>query len=152
MSVLIQPELWAQAAVGGLLIGAAATLLLLGLGRVAGISGILGGLLASVRDRAVPAAADRAWRWWFLGGLLAGSALAGLLIGETSRSPTVGWGPLLLAGVLVGYGTRLGSGCTSGHGVCGLARFSTRSLVATLVFMAAGMATVFLTRHLLGGS
>lgn len=126
---------------GGGLIGASAALLLLANGRIAGISGIAGGLLAQP-DR------DTAWRVAFLAGLLAGPALSRFLSGHW---PAVHldqpWPLLVLAGLLVGYGTRLGSGCTSGHGVCGLARLSPRSFAAVATFMAAAMLTVFLVRH-----
>jgi uncharacterized membrane protein YedE/YeeE len=133
-------------AVGGVLIGAAVSLLLLMTGRIAGISGILGSALR-------PLCSDRAWRVLFLIGLplgaLIASALAGGLAPPEMAVPT----PLLvLAGLLVGFGTQLGSGCTSGHGVCGLARRSRRSLAATLTFMLTGAATVFVVRHLLGGA
>ena len=126
---------------GGMLIGFAAAMLLLVSGRVAGVSSIVGGLLA-------PSRRDVAWRLAFVGGLLVAPALM-LLLGE-GRAPRIdaGYGMLLIAGLLVGVGTSYGSGCTSGHGVCGLSRLSLRSLVATLAFMAAGMGTVFVTRHL----
>jgi uncharacterized membrane protein YedE/YeeE len=127
---------------GGVLIGLAAAMLLLVNGRIAGVSGILGGLFR-------PAAGDAAWRAAFLAGLLFAPALYAL----SSRYPTptieAGYPMLLLAGVLVGAGTRYGSGCTSGHGVCGLSRLSPRSLVATLAFMGAGFSTVFVLRHAL---
>jgi uncharacterized protein len=127
---------------GGLLIGLAAALLVLLGGRVAGISGIVGGLLR-------PVAGERAWRLAFLAGLLAAPWLWRLLAGPLQPRIAAGWGVLLLAGLLVGLGTRYGAGCTSGHGVCGLSRLSPRSAVATAVFMAAGMATVAVLRHLL---
>ncbi|MDX1609837.1 MAG: YeeE/YedE family protein [Halofilum sp. (in: g-proteobacteria)] len=135
---------WLPALAGGALIGLAAVLLLGGLGRIAGISGILGGALERPRG-------DTAWRWWFLAALLAGAALHRLL-DPVSVTPRTGYPVLLLlaAGLLVGLGTRLGSGCTSGHGVCGLAGLSPRSLVATVTFIAAGMLTVWLLRHALG--
>lgn len=131
-------------AVGGLLIGLAAALLVRANGRIAGISGILNGI-----TDAVPG--ERGWRLAFLAGLLGGGALALALV----PVPGVGvsdlpWYGLAVAGLLVGFGTRLGSGCTSGHGICGLARLSLRSVVATLVFMVAGMATVYVVRHGLG--
>jgi len=134
---------WSSLA-GGLLIGLAASFLLAFNGRVAGISGILGGLLAPVRG-------DRAWRVAFLVGLVLAPWLYTALRG-TPPEVAVQASPLLLvgSGLLVGFATRLGSGCTSGHGVCGIARLSPRSLVATLVFMAAGFLTVFFTRHVLG--
>jgi len=129
---------WASAA-GGALIGLAAAMLVLLNGRIAGISGIVGGLL-------VPRGGDIGWRLAFVGGLL----LAPAVLAFYSVNPRIdaGFGTLALAGVLVGIGTRYGSGCTSGHGVCGLSRLSPRSLVATVAFMAAGVATVFIVRHL----
>lgn len=134
-----------SALVGGLLIGGAASLLWLALGRIAGISGIL--------DRALygAAGAERAWRILFLIGLPAGAVLAVLLgWAEVPSAPPSQLGFAIIGGLLVGFGTRLGSGCTSGHGICGLARLSPRSLAATVVFMAAGMASVFALRHLIG--
>ena len=125
---------------GGILIGCAAALLFLSSGRIAGISGIAGGLLT-------PRRADIAWRIAFLLGLL----LAPVAFRLFGRLPfpriDAGFGTLLTAGLLVGLGTSYGSGCTSGHGVCGLSRLSPRSLVATMAFMVAGMVTVFLVRH-----
>lgn len=125
---------------GGVLIGAAAALFLLLNGRIAGISGILGGLMRPVRG-------DVAWRAAFLAGLLFAPALYALVTRIPAPTIEAGYPLLLLAGTLVGIGTRYGSGCTSGHGVCGLSRFSPRSLAATLAFMAAGFATVFALRH-----
>jgi len=125
---------------GGVLIGAAAALFLLLNGRIAGISGILGGLMRPVRG-------DVAWRAAFLAGLLLAPALYALVTRIPAPTIEAGYPLLLLAGTLVGIGTRYGSGCTSGHGVCGLSRFSPRSLAATLAFMAAGFATVFALRH-----
>lgn len=131
------------AVVGGLLIGLAAVSLYAALGRIAGISGILFGALR--RD-------GGAWRWTFLLGLLAGAwamAQAWPAQAVVSRpSPGTGW--LIVAGLLVGWGTRLGNGCTSGHGVCGLGRLSVRSLVAVLAFMLLGVLTASLFRHWLG--
>ena len=125
---------------GGMLIGLAATLFILLEGRIAGISGILGGLLAPKRG-------DIAWRLLFLGGLVA-APLAWTLV---ARAPEVridaDFSTLVVAGLLVGIGTRYGAGCTSGHGVCGVSRLSPRSLVATTVFVAAGFVTVWLLRH-----
>jgi uncharacterized membrane protein YedE/YeeE len=125
---------------GGMLIGLAAAMLVLLSGRIAGISGIVGGLL-------VPRSGDIGWRLAFVGGLL----LAPAVMAFYSVSPRIdaGFGMLALAGLLVGVGTSYGSGCTSGHGVCGLSRLSPRSLVATLAFMGAGVATVLVTRHFL---
>lgn len=137
-------QLTPQAALaGGVLIGAAAALLVLFNGRIAGISGVLGGLLAPVRG-------DVAWRLAFLLGL-AGAPLAYSLFLDMPR-PQIDAGSLALVagGLLVGLGTRLGSGCTSGHGVCGVSRLSPRSLAATGVFMAGGFATVYVARHVLG--
>ncbi len=130
---------WASLA-GGVLIGAAAAMSLLLNGRIAGISGILGGLLR-------PARGDVAWRAAFLAGLLFAPALYALVTRIPVPTIEAGYPLLLLAGALVGIGTRYGSGCTSGHGVCGLSRFSPRSLAATLAFMGAGFATVFAVRH-----
>ena len=132
---------WSSLA-GGVLIGIAAAMFALLNGRIAGISGVLGGLLK-------PARGDIGWRVAFLAGLL-GAPLLYLLIAEVPR-PRIdaGSGALVLAGLLVGVGTRYGSGCTSGHGVCGLSRLSPRSLAATAAFMGAGFLTVWVTHHLL---
>jgi uncharacterized membrane protein YedE/YeeE len=128
---------------GGLLIGLASAAFVLFNGRIAGISGIVGGLLR-------PVAGDRAWRVAFIAGLV----VAPLLYRSAAALPPVtidaGWLGVVLAGLAVGIGTRYGSGCTSGHGVCGIARLSPRSLAATLIFMAAGFVTVFVVRHLTG--
>ena len=126
---------------GGVLIGVSAAMLVLLNGRIAGISGIIGGALA-------PRRGDLAWRLACIGGLLAAPAFF-VLFGEYP-APRIeaGFGTLLVAGFIVGIGTRYASGCTSGHGVCGLSRLSPRSLVATFAFMVAGMATVFIVRHL----
>ncbi len=132
-----------HALAGGVLIGTAAALLVLLNGRVAGISGVLGGLLK-------PVAGDTAWRVAFLGGLMLAPVLVALVWGAPDMPIDASYGALVAAGLLVGVGTRYGGGCTSGHGVCGLSRLSPRSLVATLVFMAAGFATVYVLRHLLG--
>jgi uncharacterized protein len=131
------------AAFGGLLVGLAAAVLILFNGRVAGISGIVGGLLRPTRG-------DLDWRIAFVAGLI-GAPLAYrmwfvLPAVQIEATPFT----LAAAGLLVGFGTRLGSGCTSGHGVCGLSRLSPRSLAATAIFMAAGFATVFVVRHLAG--
>lgn len=131
-----------SAAAGGLLIGIAAALLALLQGRIAGISGIVGGLLA------LRAAGDTGWRLAFVGGLLLAPLLYRLVAEWQAPAVDAGWGTLVVGGLLVGFGTRLGSGCTSGHGVCGLSRLSPRSFAATLVFMGAGFATVFVLRHL----
>ncbi len=134
---------------GGLLLGLAAAMFILLNGRILGISGILGGLLIPSR------VGDRAWRLTFLLGLMVSPWVVSWLLplGLVS-APRIeaGYGLIAVAGLLVGFGTRYGSGCTSGHGVCGLSRFSPRSLVATLTFMAAGFAIVFVVRHLLQGA
>lgn len=131
---------------GGVLIGLSATLLLVFNGRVAGISGIVGGLL----DRAP---GERPWRLAFVTGLVAGGILLQTFRPGVFGNPAAGSGMALtvIAGLLVGFGTRLGSGCTSGHGICGLARGSKRSLAATLTFMGTGIAAVFVLRTLGGG-
>jgi uncharacterized protein len=129
-----------SALAGGVLIGAASVWLLAANGRIAGVSGILHGLFAQPPG-------DRKWRAAFIVGLV----LAGVVwqIFLPSNQTPMHWGWLALAGLLVGFGTRVGGGCTSGHGVCGLGRFSLRSLVAVMVFMAAGMAATFVMRHVL---
>jgi uncharacterized membrane protein YedE/YeeE len=128
---------------GGVLIGIAAAMFVLLNGRIAGISGVLGGLLRPVKG-------ESAWRIAFVLGLV-GAPLVYLLFAALPKPEIdAGYGALILAGLLVGAGTRYGSGCTSGHGVCGLSRLSPRSLVATAAFMGAGFVTVFVTRHLLG--
>jgi uncharacterized membrane protein YedE/YeeE len=135
---------WASLA-GGVLLGFASALFILANGRILGISGIVGGLLR-------PKSGDTGWRIAFLLGMLAAPvtlkwlAPAGFL---TAPRIEAGVAAVVVAGLLVGYGTRLGSGCTSGHGVCGLSRLSPRSLVATGTFMAAGFAIVFVIKHLL---
>ncbi|EDX83024.1 YeeE/YedE family protein [Synechococcus sp. PCC 7335] len=129
------------ALLGGLLIGLSSTLLLLFNGRIAGISGIVNGAIRLGRDSR--------WRWLFIAGLLLGG---GLYEGAIAPQPTPvsEFAPvsMIAGGLLVGFGTRLGNGCTSGHGVCGLGRLSFRSLVAVLTFLATGFITVFITRHL----
>ena len=136
---------WASL-LGGILIGIAAAMLLLLNGRIAGVSGIVGGLFAPQRG-------DIAWRLAFAGGLLFAPAAWFLLLGK-SPLPSIdaGFGTLVVAGVLVGVGTSYGSGCTSGHGVCGVARLSPRSLIATATFMLTGFATVFVVRHMLASA
>lgn len=133
-----------SALAGGALIGLAAVLLLWCNGRIAGVSGIAGGLWFAPRG-------EHAWRWLFLLGLVLGAGLWALL-SPTPVVPRQGFplSLLLLAGLLVGYGTSMSGGCTSGHGVCGIARLSTRSIAATLVFMITGAATTYVVRHLLG--
>lgn len=125
---------------GGALIGLAAALLVLFNGRIAGISGVLGGLLRPVRG-------DLGWRVAFVLGLVASPVAYAVFAAVPVPRIDAGWAALLLAGLLVGVGTRYGAGCTSGHGVCGLSRLSLRSLVATLTFMGAGFVTVFVMRH-----
>lgn len=132
-----------EALLGGVLIGLAAAALLFFNGRIAGISGIVNGLAGQ-------GAGERGWRIAFLLGLAGAGVLVMKLTGQVSVSPAT-TPVLVLAGLLVGFGTRLGNGCTSGHGVCGLARLSLRSLVAVLVFMTAAVLTVVVTRHLAGG-
>ena len=131
---------------GGALIGAASAGLLLANGRIAGISGILGGGLRAARG-------DRGWRITFLLGLPLGAALA-TRVASAGLGFAIASSPALLVagGLLVGIGTQIGSGCTSGHGVCGIARGSRRSIVATAVFMATGAATVFVMRHVLSAA
>ena len=133
-----------SALAGGVLIGLAAAWLILANGRILGASGLLGGLIP-------PHAGDWPWRAQAILGLILASIVASFLF--QTPSPTIAAGPatLIVGGLLVGVGTRLANGCTSGHGVCGLARLSPRSLAATLAFMAAGFATVFVARHVLGG-
>jgi uncharacterized membrane protein YedE/YeeE len=132
---------WASLA-GGILLGLASALFILVNGRILGISGIVGGLLR-------PRTGDTGWRLTFLLGMLAAPVLYTLAAGPIAARIDATWVTVIVAGLLVGYGTRLGSGCTSGHGVCGLARLSPRSLVATGSFMAAGFVTVYLVRHAL---
>ena len=129
--------------VGGVTLGFAAALLLLLVGRTLGISGIVDGALTA-RDR------EFGWRATFLLGLLAAPTALRLIAAPTPPTIETPWAQLTIAGLLVGFGTRLGSGCTSGHGVCGLSRLSPRSLVATLTFMFAGFVTVYVVRHLAG--
>lgn len=131
-----------SALLGGMLIGLAAAMFALLNGRIAGISGVLGGLLRPVRG-------DIAWRAAFVLGLVGAPLGYALVAVLPAVQIEAGYGALIAAGLLVGVGTRYGSGCTSGHGVCGLSRLSPRSLVATVVFMGAGFATVFVLRHLL---
>jgi uncharacterized membrane protein YedE/YeeE len=133
---------WASLA-GGALIGLAAALFVLANGRIAGVSGVLGGLLS-------PRRGDVAWRLAFVLGLVGAPLVYALVTALPVPRIDAGTGALVAAGLLVGVGTRVGSGCTSGHGVCGLSRLSPRSLVATLLFMSAGFATVFVLRHLVG--
>ena len=133
-----------SALIGGAMIGLSAALLMLFAGRIAGISGILGDLL-------LPGANYRDWRMAFLAGLIAaplGYAVLGLLGGFSLPLPTMpGWTSVVLGGLLVGFGVRMAGGCTSGHGVCGMARLSPRSITATVVFMAMAAIVVFIVRH-----
>jgi uncharacterized membrane protein YedE/YeeE len=132
-----------SALTGGILLGIASVMFILINGRILGISGILGGLLTPKRS-------DSSWRVFFLLGLLVAPATLALLAPGMVPSPRIeaGQTAIVVAGLLVGLGTRYGSGCTSGHGVCGLSRLSPRSLVATAAFMASGFATVYVARHL----
>jgi uncharacterized membrane protein YedE/YeeE len=134
-----------SAAIGGALIGLAAVLLMLFTGRIAGVSGITGGVFNPRSD-------DRLWRLAFIVGLIA-APLAAALAGHAVAMPQMPGSTIVIAvgGLLVGFGTRLGNGCTSGHGICGIARLSPRSIAATLVFMVAAMAVVAVTRHVIGG-
>jgi uncharacterized membrane protein YedE/YeeE len=126
---------------GGVLAGVASALFILNNGRIAGISGILGGLLKPRKD-------DIIWRIAFLLGLIAAPTITFMFMTAPEVTIEADTATLIIAGLLVGVGTRYGSGCTSGHGICGLSRLSPRSLIATLTFMAAGMAVVFVMRHL----
>ncbi|MGH6990216.1 MAG: YeeE/YedE family protein [Stellaceae bacterium] len=134
-----------SAAIGGALIGLSVTMLMLANGRLAGISGIFGNVLAPQ---------GREWRWEiaFLVGLVAAPLIIGAA-GFAMPHPVMpmSWGLVAVGGVLVGFGSRLGGGCTSGHGVCGIARLSSRSIVATLIFMATAIAVVAILRHVVGG-
>ena len=134
-----------SAAIGGALIGLSSVLLMLFTGRIAGIAGITAGLFGPRTD-------DRTWRLAFIVGLIAAPLAAGL-IGHAVARPQLPPSMIVIAvaGLLVGFGTRLGNGCTSGHGICGIARLSPRSIAATLVFMAAAVVVVALTRHVFGG-
>jgi uncharacterized membrane protein YedE/YeeE len=134
-----------SAAIGGVLIGLSATLLMLLTGRIAGISGIVGGGLNFT-------ASDKGWRVGFVGGLLLAPVIASLL-GYPMPSPQMpaSWIIIVAAGLLVGLGTRLGGGCTSGHGICGISRLSTRSFIATAIFIFTAIVVVALTHHVLAG-
>jgi uncharacterized protein len=134
-----------SAAVGGALIGLAAVLLMLTTGRIAGISGIFGGSLHF-------GTSDKGWRMAFIAGLIL-APLSAMLVGFPVPMPDMpaSWLVIVVAGLLIGFGTKLGSGCTSGHGVCGIARLSPRSIVATGIFMGVAIAVVALTRHVFGG-
>jgi uncharacterized membrane protein YedE/YeeE len=134
-----------SAAIGGALIGLSAVLLMLLTGRIAGISGIFGGLLN-------PDSSDKGWRIAFLAGLILAPLLAaGVGYGMPTPQLPASWTVIIAAGLLVGFGARLGGGCTSGHGVCGIARFSKRSIAATVIFTGMAVVTVALMRHVIGG-
>ena len=130
-------DVWWFALLGGAMIGAASALLLLTHGRIAGISGVVGSLLP-------PAASDRSWRLAFVGGLLLSGVVAAIEAPSAVGASVRPLGLVIIAGLLVGVGTRIGSGCTSGHGVCGLSRLSARSAVAVATFMATGAITAWL--------
>lgn len=142
MSTFAQFTPWTALA-GGLLIGLAVAMLLLLNGRIAGISGIVGGLFK-------PAQSDIAWRLAFIAGLLLAPIFYGAIFALPAVDIDASTGQLILAGLLVGMGTRYASGCTSGHGICGIARLSSRSIVATMSFMLSGMLVVYVMRHILG--
>ncbi|WP_291869447.1 YeeE/YedE thiosulfate transporter family protein [Bradyrhizobium sp.] len=134
-----------SAAIGGALIGLSAVLLMLLTGRIAGISGMFAGLL-------YPGSTDKGWRGAFVAGLVLAPLLGGWIgYGMPTPQLPASWTVIIAAGLLVGFGTRMGDGCTSGHGICGIARLSGRSIAATLIFMLTGIATVALTRHVFGG-
>jgi uncharacterized protein len=134
-----------SAAIGGGLIGLSAVLLMLLTGRIAGISGIFGDVLDFGNN-------DRGWRITFIAGLILAPLIADW-IGHAMPAPELpaSWIVIIAAGLMVGFGTRLGGGCTSGHGICGVARLSSRSVAATVIFMLTAIATVAITRHVLGG-
>lgn len=131
------------ALLGGVMIGLSAALLLLLNGRIAGISGIIGGLFQPKKQ------GDFAWRLAFVLGLIAAPLLYQLFASLPESRIDADWGVLVVAGLFVGLGSRIGSGCTSGHGVCGVSRLSPRSLIATLTFMGAGFLVVYVVRHVL---
>lgn len=133
-----------SASIGGALIGLSAVLLMALNGRIAGISGVFSGAVFAERG-------DKVWRLMFVLGLIAAPATLALMRGtEPPFEITDSWPLIIAGGLLVGFGTRLGSGCTSGHGVCGLSRFSPRSMASVAIFMAAGVATVAITKSMLG--
>ena len=142
---------WITALLGGLLIGISSTIMLAWNGRITGISGMVHMLVTPVKG-------DTTWRWLFLAGMLGGGALYEYLLAATQpglvQTPEFGFAPasMIVGGFIVGVGTRMGGGCTSGHGVCGLGRLSSRSLVAVITFLTTGIATVFVVQHLLGGT
>lgn len=134
-----------ESLLGGALIGLASLLLFVLFGRIAGISGITGGLFSEKLF------SEKSWRAVFILGMIIAPAIAVLMLGYSYKTEQTAVSPvyLVIAGILVGYGSRLGSGCTSGHGICGVSRLSIRSVVSVLVFMTAGIATVFITQHLI---
>ena len=136
---------WVTALIGGMLSGLGATLLLATTGRIAGVSGILNGAMS-------PKSTDKSWRWLFLLGLVVGGASYEYFVASTP-TPTYGLLPfaMIVGGFVSGFGARMGNGCTSGHGICGLGRLSPRSLAAVLTFVTAAIVTVFVVRNLLGG-
>lgn len=147
MELLTTHAQWLAALAGGLLIGCSVALLFAFNGRIAGISGIVASLLWERR------AGEIGWRAAFTAGLVLGAFAFSLFFREHARIELqTGWAGMAIAGLLVGFGARLGSGCTSGHGVCGIARMSTRSIAATAVFMTTAATTVYMMRHLLGGA
>lgn len=136
------PQEWINALLGGVIIGISVSLMLLWNGRVTGISGIINGALAPVKG-------DTIWRVLFIGGLFLGGLTLNILNPQVfGEAVTEGWGTTIIAGLLVGFGTIMGSGCTSGHGVCGISRLSVRSIVATIAFIGAGVLAVALFRNL----
>ncbi|MEX2482524.1 MAG: YeeE/YedE family protein [Gammaproteobacteria bacterium] len=142
---MFEPGSIPMAVIGGAVIGVAAVLMLFLNGRIMGVSGIAAGMIA-------PGTPDRGLRALFLAGMLCGGLVIGHFLPQALPGAITSNLPWLIgAGLLVGFGTRLGSGCTSGHGVCGISRLSPRSITATLIFMAVAFATVFVTRHVLGG-
>ncbi len=134
---------WIAALAGGMLIGLSATILLAFDGRIAGISGMVNG--------AIKFRPEENWRWLFIAGMLAGGLIYEYVFASES-TPVSSFAPvaMIIGGLLVGFGTRMGNGCTSGHGVCGLGRLSLRSLVAVITFMITAIITVFVTRHVIG--
>ncbi|MDO6707560.1 YeeE/YedE family protein [Photobacterium sp. 1_MG-2023] len=132
-----------SALMGGFILGGAALMLLVLNGRIAGISGIVSGAMQ-------PSDPNAPWRWMFLLGLVLGPLLAAPFGLQLPEQINAGWPLILIGGFLVGLGTRLGSGCTSGHGICGIGRLSPRSIVATLIFMVVAIMVVFIVRHLIG--
>ena len=134
------------ALIGGILIGLSASAMLLLEGKIAGVSGIFAGVLS-------PVTGETAWKASFVAGLIAGGLLLRMLLPSAFDFGIIRpYGTLAIAGLLVGFGTRLGNGCTSGHGVCGISRLSPRSMVATMTFIASGVLTVFLVNHVMGGA